>query len=304
MKKYYETYVSPASELYHFGIPGMMWGRKRYQLGDGTWTEEGLERRRAREGFGGGHQVTSISDLTDEELKGVIARLKLENEYKQTLRGGEQKNSNKGGSEDLKTVVNGVVEVTKAVTGKSKNKDKDKGNEKDKSKGKDSRAAYEKAITEASQAGQQIFKEAAKLSDARADRQSQYMKQLYESRLDQAIADMSDAELSAVIKRIGLEKQYKDLVTGGMYVGKKDFSLTLNDVATIVGLVGSIATFSSKFGGMKAAKAVLKGAPTPVKVAGAVAGTVGAAKIVSGIAGKAGYRNDKDLADILKGLNK
>jgi len=302
--KNYEPYVSPASELYHFGIPGMMWGRKRYQLGDGTWTEEGLERRRAREGFGGGRQVTSISDLTDEELKGVIARLKLENEYKQTLRGGEQKNSNKGGSEDLKTVVNGVVEVTKAVTGKSKNKDKDKDKEKDKSKGKDSRAAYEKAITEASQAGQQIFKEAAKLSDARADRQSQYMKQLYESRLDQAIADMSDAELNAVIKRIGLEKQYKDLVTGGMYVGKKDFSLTLNDVATIVGLVGSIATFSSKFGGMKAAKAVLKGAPTPVKVAGAVAGTVGAAKIVSGIAGKAGYRNDKDLADILKGLNK
>lgn len=302
MKKYYETYVSPASELYHFGIPGMMWGRKRYQLGDGTWTEEGLERRRAREGFGGGRQVTSISDLTDEELKGVIARLKLENEYKQTLRGGEQKNSNKGGSEDLKTVVNGVVEVTKAVTGKSKTKDKDK--EKDKSKSKDPRAAYEKAITEASQAGQQIFKEAAKLSDARADRQSQYMKQLYESRLDQAIADMSDAELNAVIKRIGLEKQYKDLVTGGMYVGKKDFSLTLNDIATIVSTVGAVWTFGSKLGGLKTAKAVLKGAPTPVKVAGAVAGTVGAAKIVSGIAGKAGYRNDKDLADILKGLNK
>lgn len=32
--------------LLHYGIPGMKWGVRRYQNPDGTWTEEGKERRR------------------------------------------------------------------------------------------------------------------------------------------------------------------------------------------------------------------------------------------------------------------
>lgn len=33
-------------ELKHYGIGGMKWGRRRYQNEDGTYTEEGKERRR------------------------------------------------------------------------------------------------------------------------------------------------------------------------------------------------------------------------------------------------------------------
>ena len=36
-----------SNELKHYGIPGMKWGVRRYQNSDGTWTEEGLERRRS-----------------------------------------------------------------------------------------------------------------------------------------------------------------------------------------------------------------------------------------------------------------
>ena len=33
-------------ELYHHGVKGMKWGVRNYQNKDGSWTEEGLERRR------------------------------------------------------------------------------------------------------------------------------------------------------------------------------------------------------------------------------------------------------------------
>lgn len=33
-------------ELYHSGVKGQKWGRRRYQNPDGTWTEEGKRRRR------------------------------------------------------------------------------------------------------------------------------------------------------------------------------------------------------------------------------------------------------------------
>lgn len=37
--------------LEHHGILGQKWGVRRYQNADGTWTKEGLERRRDREGI-------------------------------------------------------------------------------------------------------------------------------------------------------------------------------------------------------------------------------------------------------------
>lgn len=105
----------PEEYLEHHGILGMKHGRRRYQNEDGTWTEAGLEARRKREGFGESRaerkaakrvaklekkqarkaarneaaaaraekrRLRSMKGLTDDELKARIARLKLENEYK------------------------------------------------------------------------------------------------------------------------------------------------------------------------------------------------------------------------------
>lgn len=41
MERQYPTY------LIHYGIPGQKWGVRRFQNEDGTWTSEGLERRKS-----------------------------------------------------------------------------------------------------------------------------------------------------------------------------------------------------------------------------------------------------------------
>lgn len=50
-------------ELYHHGIKGQKHGVNRYQSADGTWTEEGLRRRRLREGNDSGGLSSAVSKI-------------------------------------------------------------------------------------------------------------------------------------------------------------------------------------------------------------------------------------------------
>lgn len=63
------------SELYHHGTKGMHWGERRYQNSNGTWTEEGKERRRIE------RRIRDNSQHTDDVNDIVRTLSKKEREF-------------------------------------------------------------------------------------------------------------------------------------------------------------------------------------------------------------------------------
>ena len=99
------------TSLYHYGVFGQKWGERRYQNEDGTYTEEGLRRKRltypekiknsgqVRSALNAGKQITDSTRnignnlhkktgpsekterMSDEELRKKVNRMLLENQY-------------------------------------------------------------------------------------------------------------------------------------------------------------------------------------------------------------------------------
>ena len=70
------------NELYHFGIKGMKWGvRKNRSSNDPS--SSSLSKKKKR-GLGNISEPKnkSVKDMSDEELRNTIARIELENRYK------------------------------------------------------------------------------------------------------------------------------------------------------------------------------------------------------------------------------
>lgn len=86
------------NNLYHSGILGQKWYRRRYQNEDGTYTEEGKKRRRkgsddyirAKE-----LKKKGIKNLSNKELQDYNNRVNLERQYKNNNSGIGQQFINK-----------------------------------------------------------------------------------------------------------------------------------------------------------------------------------------------------------------
>ena len=91
---------TPIQQLYHHGIVGMKWGVRRFQNPDGTRTAAGKKREAAADGkpksedYIKSHQAKakSLEGLSNEELKKLNERLRLESDYK-TLTASQVKKS-------------------------------------------------------------------------------------------------------------------------------------------------------------------------------------------------------------------
>lgn len=131
------------SELYHHGVQGMKWGVRRYQNADGSLTAAGKRRRakaesaqkketkekakaakkaekakKASYATKRKNDVKNRADLTDEELKKKIERIKMEKELRELT---DKELSS--GSSKARSILSSVGEqtfknvATKAATG-------------------------------------------------------------------------------------------------------------------------------------------------------------------------------------------
>lgn len=107
--------------LYHWGIKGMKWGRRRYQNKDGSLTPEGKKRYADDDGGSGEKKAStnpakkkSVSEMTDDEINKAIERKKLEMRYNELY---PEKIS--GGKAFVNSLINDVIKPAAKEAGKN-----------------------------------------------------------------------------------------------------------------------------------------------------------------------------------------
>lgn len=190
------------AELYHFGIPRMKWGIRRYQNKDGSLTPAGRKRyglpsaaEERRIDKNNKRIEGNLSRMSNEELSKAVSRANLENKYAQQ-QGYRQK---------------------KTVT-------KD-----------DLNQAVGEDLSNTSRDLQSISQNSSNIARNMQNLKNRKEREKYR---DMDLSHMSDEELRKEVNRLNLEQSYKDAVMRSQPY-QKTASDYIESVATVVGIAAS-----------------------------------------------------------------
>lgn len=195
--------------LQHWGIKGQKWGVRRFQNEDGTRTAAGKKREAAAR--------RETDDMTDEELRNRVNRLRNEQNYTRMVANRNKSNTPQKlrNASNMMKIGSAALEVGNAVTG---GKFKDVKNI----------VGDTKRITD----------ETSKLGDTISRN-----KEDPEFKIN--LKKMSDAELQRRINRMMLEDQYDQMMRPQRVSrGERFMTKTLPVIASTVAIAGGVASLA------------------------------------------------------------
>lgn len=195
--------------LMHYGISGQKWGIRRFQKADGTRTAAGKKREAAAR--------RETDDMTDEELRNRVNRLRNEQNYTRMVANRNKSNTPQKlrNASNMMKIGGAAIEVGNAVTG-GKLKD------------------VKNIVSDT----KRITDETSKLGDTISRN-----KEDPEFKIN--LKKMSDAELQRRINRMMLEDQYDQMMRPQrISKGERFMTKTLPVIASTVAIAGGVASLA------------------------------------------------------------
>lgn len=203
------------NNLYHHGVKGQQWGKRRYQNPDGSLTPAGKKRYAS-------NMPRHIKDMDDQTLKNKINRLENEKRFIEIQKARRSSPTAKT-MNALNKLANAGSEGTKIANNVNTLNDK-------KSNGVKIANAGFKTLSKATEIGSKLSSSA------------------HEKRIVQAserrLRDMTDDDLRRTVERMNLEQRYSGLESEAISRGRTSVEEIMGVVGGIISLGATVTTLA------------------------------------------------------------
>jgi hypothetical protein len=238
-------YIIVDGELYHHGIKGMKWGRRRYQNPDGSLTPAGKKRYRP-------NYAEEARGMTDQELRTQINRMNLEKRYMNMTTSKSKVSKALGTADKVMGIVSSSKDSAKSISGnlskKKSNANENNGAEKKKSNANENNGAEKETPAANKPSNGDMFKngfDSVKKGVSVANKVSNIVDTKRSVKRSQAkLKNMSDSDLREIVNRMDLERQYSSLKQEHASRGKVRATEVLSIAGDIVAFSASAVTLA------------------------------------------------------------